>query len=28
MGSWKTDVGPKRKARTFENQKTESTIDV
>jgi hypothetical protein len=28
MGRWKTVIGPKLKARTFENQKTEVKIGV
>ena len=28
MGRWKTVIGPKLKARTFENQKTEAKIGV
>jgi hypothetical protein len=28
MGRWKTVIGPKLKARTFENQKTEARIGV
>ena len=28
MGRWKTVIGPKLKARTFENQKTEAKVGV